>query len=80
MAKKNRKLFYFSHAVFFFFKITVKFCTVGTAQHLTVHKATSIGGQKCAELPFCFSACKMSVIIEFNLCWVDERVEREREI
>lgn len=64
----------------FFLKMTVRFGTAGTVQHLTVHKAASVGGQKCAELPFCFSACKMAAIIELNLSWVDKRVELEGEI
>lgn len=51
-----------------------------TVWHLAVHKATSTGGQKCAELPFCFSVHKMSVIIEFNFHWVDKRIELDQEI
>lgn len=57
------------------FRMVVKFCTLDTVRHLAVHKATSTGSQKCAELPFCFSVRKMSVIIEFNFHWVVKRVE-----
>lgn len=64
----------------YFFRMAIKFHTLGTARHLAVHKATSTGGQKCAELPFCFSVRKMSVIIESNFPWVDKRVGLGREI
>lgn len=64
----------------YFFRMTVKFRTLDTVWHLAVHKATSTGGQKCAELPFCFSVRKMSVIIEFNFHWVDKRIELDQEI
>jgi len=67
-------LFYFPHAGPVF-KLTVKFRTLDTVWHLAVHKATSTGGRKCAELPFCFAVCKMSGMIELNWHWVDKRVE-----